>query len=123
MVVTGSREETGTEISEETLVAMTGIMVEVLAATAVLLIKVTEGRTIVVSGRDVTGIEEFPGITGTEDSGIPVVIGTDSTALVEVTVEFPTGMETMPEEVMGGSDSLVVSEAEAVIIPDPEPLA
>lgn len=123
MVVTGSKEETGTELSDEALVTMTGTMVEELAATVVLLIKVTGGKNVVVSGRDVTGIEEFPGITGTEDSGIPVVVGPDSTALVEVIVEFPTGMETIPEDVMGCSGSLVVSEAEAVITPDPEPLA
>lgn len=124
MVVTGSKEEAGTELSAEALVTMTGIIVEELAAIVVLLIKVTGGITIVVSGRDVTGIEEFPGITaGAEDSGIPVVIGLDSTALVEITVEFPIGMETMPEDMIGGTGSLVVSEAEAVVMPDPEPLA
>lgn len=102
---------------------MTGIMVEELAATVVLLIKVTGGRTTVVSDMDVTGIEEFPGITGIEDPGIPVVVGPDSTALVEETVEFPIGIETIPEDTMGGLGWLVVSEAEGVITPDPEPLA
>lgn len=121
MVVTGSREETATELSEET-VGITGTMAEVLAETVVLLIKVTGGRTVVVSGKDVIGIEEFPGMTGTEVSGIPVVIGTDSIALVEIVVEFPIGIETIPE-VTGGSGSLVVREAGAEVMTDPEPLA